>query len=330
MDFQQFKEKYQCEYVEEFPNKVDRSPVISVCVQTYQHAKYIEKCLQGILMQRTQFPFEVLIGDDDSIDGTREICVEYARKYPDKIRMFLHRRENNIRINDRATGRFNILYNLYRARGKYVALCEGDDYWTDPLKLQKQFVFFRNNNECSIVFHGCERTSRSRREVVRFSGKKIMDLNDYLISTPFAATASLMFKREILNHYQMWMVKLFAADFVLRYLAFLEGNMGYIDEVMCVYNKGIEGSWSDQSFTKKVILKEYRDSITVLHHVASLSTANIQQGLTSRRKRVQYRNYMRLAHSASFLGGCCFLLKRFKVTGMTGLGRYLINGGRLV
>ena len=98
MTFQEFKDQYEKVPVKECPNTVSGNPLVSVCVQTYQHAPYIKECLDGILMQETDFNFEVLLGDDSSTDGTREICLEYARKYPDKIRLFLHHRENNINI----------------------------------------------------------------------------------------------------------------------------------------------------------------------------------------------------------------------------------------
>ena len=136
--------------VEHYPNKVPEKPLVSVCVQTYQHADFIKQCLDSILMQQTNFDFEILLGEDESTDGTKEICIEYAEKHPDKIRLFLHKRENVIHIGGHPTGRFNMLYNLNEARGKYIALCEGDDYWTDPLKLQKQVDFLEKNNAFDI------------------------------------------------------------------------------------------------------------------------------------------------------------------------------------
>jgi len=147
MNFEAFKSKYQKQAVTEYTHSCDPHPVLSVCVITYQHHLSIRKCIDGILMQQTNFSFEVLIGDDDSTDGTREICIEYAKKYPDKIRLMLHHRENNIYVNHKPTGRFNILYNYYSAKGRYWAFCEGDDYWTDPLKLQKQVDFLENHRD---------------------------------------------------------------------------------------------------------------------------------------------------------------------------------------
>ncbi len=152
MNYHEFLNKYQKKEVIVHQDISEQQPVVSVCVQTYQHVNYIKQCLDGILMQQTNFPIEILLGEDASTDGTREICLEYASKHPDKIRLFLHHRDNNIAINGTPTGRFNFLYNLYNARGKYIALCEGDDYWTDPLKLQKQVDFLEGNKEYALIF----------------------------------------------------------------------------------------------------------------------------------------------------------------------------------
>ena len=148
--YQNIIEKYQKVPIKSFPYKIFESPVVSICVQTYQQKLFIRECLEGILAQETDFPYEILVGEDDSKDGTRKICIEYARKYPKKIRLFLHHRENNIEINGKPTGRFNLLYNLYEAKGKYIAFCEGDDYWTDTFKLQKQVDFLEQNKDVVI------------------------------------------------------------------------------------------------------------------------------------------------------------------------------------
>src|SRR5690606_37807476 len=125
-------------------------PLVSVCVQTYNQEHYIKQCLEGILMQQTTFPFEIILGEDESNDGTREICKQYAAQYPDKIKLFLRSRKDVIYINGNPTGRFNFIENLKACSGKYIALCEGDDYWTDPLKLQKQVDFLESNKEYVI------------------------------------------------------------------------------------------------------------------------------------------------------------------------------------
>jgi glycosyltransferase involved in cell wall biosynthesis len=153
--------------VEEFANNAPVSPMVSVVVITYQHIRHIKQCLDSILMQDTDFAYEIILGDDESTDGTRELCVEYAKKHPDQIRLMLHSRENNMVINGNPTGRFNFVYNLKHSNGKYIALCEGDDYWTDPNKLQKQVDFLEANPDYSLCYHKMsnlfENTCRSFR-----------------------------------------------------------------------------------------------------------------------------------------------------------------------
>lgn len=152
MSFEEFLSRYEKVPVVQYPNRVNSCPKVSVIVVTYQHANFIKTCLDGILMQKTNFDFEILLGEDASTDGTREICIEYAEKYPDRIKLFLHKRENNINILG-PTGRFNFIYNFFCAKGKYIALCEGDDYWTDPKKLQKQVDFLEEKSNYSFCFH---------------------------------------------------------------------------------------------------------------------------------------------------------------------------------
>ncbi|QED36533.1 glycosyltransferase family 2 protein [Antarcticibacterium arcticum] len=153
MNFNQFKEKYQKFEVEEFPNKVTYSPLVSVLVQTYNHENYIRECLDSILYQKTDFDFEILLGEDYSTDTTREICKDYAEKNPENIRLFLHHPDNKIIINGVSTGNFNAFYNFYKAQGKYIAFCEGDDRWRDPFKLQKHINSFKTNFRLVMNYH---------------------------------------------------------------------------------------------------------------------------------------------------------------------------------
>lgn len=127
-------------------------PIVSVCVQTYQHEAYIKECLDSILAQKTSFPFEIILGEDDSEDQTRKICKEYAEKNPDRIRLFLRNKKDKIFINGIKTGRFNFLENLKSCRGKYIAMCDGDDYWTDNFKLEKQINFIKTETNVSLCY----------------------------------------------------------------------------------------------------------------------------------------------------------------------------------
>ncbi|MBR3724472.1 MAG: glycosyltransferase [Bacteroidales bacterium] len=128
------------------------APSVSICCLAYNHAPFIRQCLNGFLMQETNFPIEVLIHDDASTDGTDDILREYQAKYPDKI--FPIYEEQN-KFSQGYRGRMDIEFNYSRAKGKYIAYCEGDDYWTDPHKLQRQVDFLESHPDYSICFHRC-------------------------------------------------------------------------------------------------------------------------------------------------------------------------------
>src|ERR1035437_6638324 len=121
-------------------------PVVSISCITYNHVNYIRKCLEGFIMQKTTFAFEVLIHDDASNDGTTEIIREFEDSYPDIIYP-IYEFENQWCKGKRGS----VIFNFPRANGKYIALCEGDDYWTDPFKLQKQVDFLDENEDFGMI-----------------------------------------------------------------------------------------------------------------------------------------------------------------------------------
>ena len=124
------------------------TPLVSICTITYNHAHFVEEALDSFLMQKTDFPFEIVISDDCSPDNTATIIRKYLDKFPNIINANLRDVNVGMHINGRK--------NQQRARGKYIALCEGDDYWTDPLKLQKQVDFLEKNKEFVITYTSVE------------------------------------------------------------------------------------------------------------------------------------------------------------------------------
>ncbi len=119
--------------------------IVSICCITYNHEPYLQRALDSFLMQETTFPVEIVLAEDCSTDGTRTICEEYATRYPKKIHYICS--ETNVGAVE------NEARALRAAKGKYIALCEGDDYWTEPLKLQKQVDFMETHPEYSVTFH---------------------------------------------------------------------------------------------------------------------------------------------------------------------------------
>lgn len=120
-------------------------PRVSVEMITYNHAPYIVQAIEGVVCQKTNFPFELVISDDCSSDGTREICQKYAEQYPDKIKLLLP--DKNLGMSENAT------FCLSNCKGEYIAICEGDDYWTDPSKLQRQVDFLDANPDYAFCCH---------------------------------------------------------------------------------------------------------------------------------------------------------------------------------
>lgn len=243
MTFQKFKTEHQRKDVIIINQDITTKPLVSVCVQTYQHQKYIKKCLNSILEQKTNFSFEILLGEDESSDGTREICLEFAKKYPEIIKLCLNNRHNNIKIRNRPSGRFNFLHNFSLSNGKYIAMCEGDDYWTDPLKLQKQIDFLENHRECSFCFHKARLKDEARDSMIKEFPENLnhhqeLNAKEYLkISS--TATSSLVFRK--LNIKALYELLHSHGDFLLYCELLQKGKAGFIDESMSVYRKHEDG-----------------------------------------------------------------------------------------
>lgn len=250
MNFKTFKNHYEKIEVKENNNIVPNQVLISICIVTYNHKNYISKCLNSILMQQTNFNFEILLGEDASTDGTREICIEYAKKYPGKIRLFLHHRENNININGSPTGRFNFLYNLYTTKGKYIALCEGDDYWTDPYKLQKQVAILEDHANVSLVYSNAKIVSDNKGDYVdndffyseNYPSTPIKNQAFFLKNNFALLSVSIMFRKEFLGAKELELMRKFAVgDLPLHFIFSGKGDFYYINEPMVVYNDHGQG-----------------------------------------------------------------------------------------
>lgn len=219
-----------------------KPPVVSVVVPTYQHAAYIEQCLHGILMQETRFPVEILVGEDESTDGTREICQRIAAAHPDRIRLFLRSRKEMLYIMGQPSGRGNILFLLGEAKGKYIATCEGDDYWTDPLKLQKQVDVLERDTAAvgcfNLVQVRMEPTGTLGRIYGQHEGKMLFTLEDTISTTAIFHTSGFLFRKSALPGRRDWLKKfLVSMDMALFSVVASTGNLLCLPEVMGVYRK---------------------------------------------------------------------------------------------
>ncbi|MFT7363861.1 MAG: glycosyltransferase involved in cell wall biosynthesis [Algoriphagus sp.] len=169
-------------------------PLVSICVQTYQQEKYIGQCLESLLAQQCDFPFEIILGEDHSTDQTRAICHDFAAKYPNTIRLFLRDKKDKIFIRGQKTGRSNFLANLKAAKGKYITLCDGDDYWINDRKLQLQVDFMEKHPEVGLTYSSLIQESSDHIE-------KIIPAQDQIY------TAEELKKEHFLGHGSTWIFR---------------------------------------------------------------------------------------------------------------------------
>ncbi len=224
-------------------NKIQ--PLVSVCLVTYNHVKYIRQCIDSILSQKTNFPFELIIGEDDSTDGTRDICKNYAEKFPDKIRLFLREEKDKTWIDGSKTGRYNFIENLKAAKGKYIALCEGDDYWTEPLKLQMQVDFLESESKCKLCFHRSYLLKGNKKEIFNIpENQSYFRIIDLISKNNFIATSSVIYRKPENFQIPEWFCDLPFADIALYYLVVKDGYIYCLPEFMSAYRIHENGLWS--------------------------------------------------------------------------------------
>ncbi|MBQ9886454.1 MAG: glycosyltransferase [Lachnospiraceae bacterium] len=224
----------------------ENRPLVSICCITYNHEEYIAKTIDSFLMQKTDFDFEILIHDDASTDRTGEIIREYADKYPDIIFPIIQEK------NQYSQGITNIsgAFNFPRARGKYICMCEGDDYWTDPDKLAIQADYMERHPDCTLCFHSAaievtdgsitDGRMRPYKEDRKVSSEEIID-------KPYGyPMASMMFPTEYVRELPDYYVNCPIGDIPLQLMLAAGGYGYYFDRDMSVYRIGSSVSWSVQ------------------------------------------------------------------------------------
>lgn len=232
---------------------MNSTPLVSVCCLTYNHAPFIRKCLDGFLMQETTFSLEILIHDDASTDGTDEIIREYTSKYPDRI-FPLFETENKYSRGYR--GKMDITFNYSRARGKYIATCEGDDYWTDPKKLQKQVTFLESNPDYSVCWHRYQRLywyentwkNDDCGEIINTSGEgKEIDIATFL-SGWYTQALTMVFRKSCFSFDWYGQYKFYRDEHEMYHL--LTVGKGYLFDfiggVYVIHSGGVYGAHNGQ------------------------------------------------------------------------------------
>lgn len=232
------------------PNFQSAAPPIkvSVLIGTYNQEQYIAQAVNSVLMQEVDFFFEIVISEDCSTDRTRQIVLESEQKSPDKIRVLLC--DQTTAERDRSLGiggKSAFVSGFHACRGQYVALLDGDDFWTSKHKLQKQVDFLERHPDFAICFHNAmivyEQKEKSPHNMVPPAQKEITTLED-LLKENFMPTSAVMFRNRLFGNIPAWFYRGVPGDWFLHILNAEHGPIGYIDEVMSVYRRQPRGAWT--------------------------------------------------------------------------------------
>ena len=274
--------------------------LVSVCMITYNHEEFICEAIEGVLMQKTNFPIELIIGEDCSTDNTRKIVLEYAEKHPDIICPLLP--ESNLGMMK------NFIQTMEAARGKYIALCEGDDYWTDPYKLQKQVDFLEANEEYTVCSHRFHIYNKNANKLIQdhladlFLDKEFGCEFDLEANMKYAMskTLTLLFRRSsidfsLLNQYK------YTRDVHLQYHLLNQNRKGYcLSFFGGVYNEHEGGVYSSidildkrkitcKIFQELVYLNNGDEVLIYMYQIANENLLRIFRQTIKQRKIIKNR-----------------------------------------
>ena len=231
---------------------------VSIVCNTYNHEPYIRDALEGFVNQVTNFQYEVLIHDDASTDKTADVIREYEEKYPDLIKPIYQTENQYSQGID-----FIALYQYPRARGKYVAFCEGDDYWTDPSKLQKQYDILESHPEIDMCAHRAKNVNGVTGEACGSLGPgeqdRLLTAKEVIRGGGgFVATASLFYRGDLFNNPPSFR-NILSLDYTMQILGSLKGGIFYFGDVMSVYRVQVPGSWTacmSKDYKRKIALNK--------------------------------------------------------------------------
>lgn len=237
-------------------------PVVSVICITYNHQSYITEAIESFLNQKTDFPFEVIIHDDASTDGTTEILQWYAKEYPNIIKPVFQKENQSSQLKKNALLPI-IMTAVSNTRGKYIAYCDGDDYWTDANKLQIQISEMEKHKDCEMSFHPVLRQSingkRRGNVIAQHSHKnKIFETRQLVLgAAKFCPTVSFIFSKNVFSNIPKWLFDAPCTDYFLQILSSLKGGALYLNKVMAVYRSHSIGSWTEKVSRDQNLIHSY-------------------------------------------------------------------------
>jgi glycosyltransferase involved in cell wall biosynthesis len=273
-----------------FINMQNSDIVVSICCFTYNHAPFIRQCLDGFIMQQTTFPIEILIHDDASTDDTAVIIREYEANYPELIKP-IYQTENQY-----SKGVYVSQYNFSRTQGKYIAFCEGDDYWTDPYKLQKQVDFLESNPDYGICYTKVKEYSQKQKRFLRRTwgapvSLKALIIGNVVPTLTICARTELILKyiEEIKPETKDWKI----GDCPLLIWFIQNSKIYFIDEFSGVYRILVNSAVHKTSFEESI--KVTHDSYDIRLFFVNLYNLSEFKNIID-----DYRNLSLAAHAIKF------------------------------
>lgn len=247
-------------------------PDISIAMLAYNHEKFIVQAIEGVLMQKTSYKYKMVIAEDKSPDSTREMLLDYQKKYPDKIKLILQNKNVGSKNNN-----IDLLSNL---EGKYIAALECDDYWTDPLKLQKQIGFLENNKDYSMVCHNANIIYEGTdKQSIRFNQRNVEgDINiNEILSQWDIPTASMLFRIECVKPLPKWFGEIYSGDFTISLLCVHKGKIKFSPEIMSIYRVNYKGTSATATIGKNMtfVLDEHTKLLNFFNVETNLKYANL-------------------------------------------------------
>lgn len=243
--------------------------MVSIICNVYNHEKYIREALDSFLMQKTNFAYEVLVHDDASTDHSADIIREYEKKYPNIIKPIYQT------INQHTKCRITLTYQIPRVRGKYIAFCEGDDYWLKPYKLQKQFDEMESHPEIDMCAHAANviKGNRIVDKIAAADKKMVFDSRHVILGDGrFFATNSLFWRTEMYRNMPSF-YKFLGLDYMLQIWGSLRGGVLFLPDYMSTYRSFVENSWSDKTRKDKNFNIQQNQKIIEALQLVDLNTA---------------------------------------------------------
>lgn len=221
------------------------TPKVSVLMLTYNQEQYIDEAIRSVLLQQTDFDFELVIGNDASTDRTGEICSKWKEKYPEQIVLF--NREKNLGLQR------NFIQTYEQCQGTYIAICEGDDFWTDKHKLRKQADFLDSHPDYSTCFHRVINYYEDKgTKSLSNGGQKVdTDIID-LAGSNYISNVSSMFRHGLFGPLPEWFADVSTYDYAIHLLNAQYGKIHYMSKPMAVYRQHGSAIWSEAGTDKKL------------------------------------------------------------------------------